>query len=153
MLKIVIFPHIPFICTTVTSPEGKSNCFQLSVEMFALMSVTDLDLAGVVLCVVGYIGIQFLAAIVSLLKLIAGSWIAMMSMFSFRRCSLLMRSCCDVGDLLVFCCHIVSLHIIRHQILRIVIAVLPHLCCPKDFWEWSYFGWFPIYSGQSPFHG
>jgi hypothetical protein len=73
MLNIVSLPHCPVICIMMTSLEGKSNWFQLSVLISALMNVMTLVLLGALLCLVGYTGVQSLDVIVYPVPLIAGS--------------------------------------------------------------------------------
>lgn len=58
---------------TVTSPEGKSTCFHVSVLMANLIKVSVHILPRWALCIVGYIVIQSLDAIVLLKKLMEGS--------------------------------------------------------------------------------
>ena len=106
MLKMEILPHVPVSCIAVTSLEGKSIWVQLSVQRDAFSSRIDLDLAGLALCVVGYIAIQSLVAMVLPRKFIAGSCSAIILILSSINLPLLMRSCWEADDLLMFCCQI-----------------------------------------------
>jgi hypothetical protein len=80
-------------CTTVTSPEGKSICVQLSVQIVARKRMMLLDLTGLSEWVVGYMAIQSLLAIDFPRKLIDGSCSATRFMPAFINLPLLMRSC------------------------------------------------------------
>src|ERR1700677_524035 len=106
MLKMEILPHVPVSCTAVTSLDGKSIWVQLSVQRDAFNRMMDLDLTGLALCVVGYIAIQSLVAMALPRKFMAGSCSAIMSMLSSSNLPLLMRSCWEADDLLMFCCQI-----------------------------------------------
>ena len=73
MLKIVILPHPLLSCMTVTLLDGNAIWFQLSVLISDYTRIMDLVLSGLLLCVVGYTGIQSLDTIKRLKALIAGS--------------------------------------------------------------------------------
>src|SRR6266481_5154152 len=102
MLKMESFPHSPVSCTAVTSLEGKSICVQLSVQREAFSSKMDRDLAGLTLWVVGYIAIQSLVAMVLPRKFMDGSCSAIILMLSSSNLPLLIRSCWEADDLLMF---------------------------------------------------
>jgi len=93
MLKIVIFPHGPLICTIVTLLDGKSSCVQASVLMSDHINVIALVLINVSLCWVGYIGVQSLEAIVRLKGLMASSCSAIRPTPMLAKWLLLIRLC------------------------------------------------------------
>src|SRR5258708_7061437 len=106
MLKMEILPHVPVSCTAVTLLDGKLIWVQLSVQRDAFSNMIDFDLTGLALCVVGYIAIQSLVAMVLPRKFIAGSCSAIILMLSSSSLPLLIRSCWEADDLLMFCCQI-----------------------------------------------
>src|ERR1700761_2025658 len=93
----------------VTSPDGKSICFHLSVSMLLLSRMSERVFVGLAWCVVGYTTIHSLAAMVVPKLLIDGSCSATTSMPLLMSAALEIRACWQVCDLLTFCCQILIL--------------------------------------------
>jgi len=96
--------------------------------MFERISMIAQVLLDIAPCGVGYIGVQSFVAVVRLKGLMASSCNAISLTSIFARWLLLMRLCWQVGNLLMFCCQIVSLLVVPNILIYSIVGIAPRLC-------------------------